>query len=514
LIAAVVLAFALCQANPAAQKPARAPKPVPQISPEEYYKRGMQFAGEQRWADAAAAFEAGRRLAPRDKRFPLELAGVEFKQKRYEAARRYVLRALALDPRDKYAIDFLATLYMLEENPDAAIRTWNRIGKPRIDQLRMEPKPDVDPVLLDRAFAFSPAGVLNWNDYRATEARVSMLGAFSQYRFDLVPGSADNFNVLFRSTTRGGWLSMFRGLPFQTVRPALWNVGQSGLNFDSLVRWDSQKRRASLDISAPVSRNPRWRMDFYADGRNENWSVPALGGFNMERVEAGLGIQSAVSGRMDWSGGFGFSRRLFRGGPFPSESALMARAGARYSLLDIPEKRLLVRAGPNIGVGRLLSGTNPLFSTLQASLSADWFPQARGENWETLGGAYVGAALGSAPFDELFILGLERDNNLWLRGHIGTRNGQKGSAPIGSRYALTNFELDRLIYNAGFATFKIGPFFDTGRVFGPTVFGPREWLFDTGLVFKVSVLRQFTMMFVYGKDLRTGHNSFYALSNR
>jgi hypothetical protein len=517
LTAAVLLAIALCSQGASAQAQKTAPVPKPAAVREgadDYYNRGMQLAGDQRWEDALAAFDAGRRLAPRDKRFPLEIAGVEFKQKNYETARRWVLRALALDPKDAYGINFLATLYMIEGNPDAAIKTWNRIGKPRIEDVRMEPRPNVDPVLLDRAFAFSPAGVLNWSEYRATEARVAMLGTFSRYRFDLVPGSADNFNVMFRSSARGGWLSMLRGLPFQTVRPALWNINRSGLNVDSLVRWDSQKRRAFLDISAPISRNPKWRLAVYADGRNENWNVPGPGFFNMERTEAGLGLRSAVSGRLEWSGGFGLSHRTFRGGPFQSGSVLIARTGARYNVFDIPERRLLVRAGPDIGLGRLLNGSRPAFSTVQGSVSANWFPQARGEDWEINTGAYTGAALGPAPFDELFILGLERDNTLWLRGHIGTHNGQKGSAPIGSRYALTNFEVDRLIYNAGFATLKLGPFFDTGRVFGPTVYGPRQWLFDTGLVLKLSVLRQLTMMFVYGKDLRTGHNAFYALSSR
>ena len=39
--------------------------------------------------------------------------------------------------------------------------------------------------------------------------------------------------------------------------------------------------------------------------------------------------------------------------------------------------------------------------------------------------------LGKFPFDELFMLGLERDNDLEMRGHIGTRDGRKGSAPLG-----------------------------------------------------------------------------------
>ena len=34
------------------------------------------------------------------------------------------------------------------------------------------------------------------------------------------------------------------------------------------------------------------------------------------------------------------------------------------------------------------------------------------------------------------MLGLERDNDLWMRSHLGARNGLKGSAPLGRRYYL------------------------------------------------------------------------------
>ena len=60
-----------------------------------------------------------------------------------------------------------------------------------------------------------------------------------------------------------------------------------------------------------------------------------------------------------------------------------------------------------------------------------WLPTARGDDYETLARVRAGKTFGDLPFDELFMLGLERDNDLWLRGHIGTRDGRKGSAPLG-----------------------------------------------------------------------------------
>ena len=92
------------------------------------------------------------RAAPRDKRFPVELAGVEFKQKKYAAAKHDLRRALQLDAKDEYANEFLATIYFLEGNLEAALKYWNRIGKPQIEEVRSEPALRVRPALLDHAF--------------------------------------------------------------------------------------------------------------------------------------------------------------------------------------------------------------------------------------------------------------------------------------------------------------------------------------------------------------------------
>ena len=44
----------------------------------------------------------------------------------------------------------------------------------------------------------------------------------------------------------------------------------------------------------------------------------------------------------------------------------------------------------------------------------------------------AGRTFGQAPLDELFILGLERDNDLPLRAHIGTRDGRKAALRWGA----------------------------------------------------------------------------------
>ncbi len=58
----------------------------PARSAEQQYDYGVALAHLGRLPEAQAALEAGLHLAPADARFPVELAGIAFTQKRYAAA--------------------------------------------------------------------------------------------------------------------------------------------------------------------------------------------------------------------------------------------------------------------------------------------------------------------------------------------------------------------------------------------------------------------------------------------
>ena len=67
------------------------------------FDMGMALAHLQQWNEARNALIAGQRLCRGQKRFPTELAGVAFQQKRYAEAARWIGKSLRLDPQDEYA---------------------------------------------------------------------------------------------------------------------------------------------------------------------------------------------------------------------------------------------------------------------------------------------------------------------------------------------------------------------------------------------------------------------------
>jgi hypothetical protein len=96
-----------------------------------------------------------------------------------------------------------------------------------------------------------------------------------------------------------------------------------------------------------------------------------------------------------------------------------------------------------------------------------------------------------------------------MRAHIGTRDGRKGSAPLGRDYLLSNWELDKNVYGNGLMSLKLGPFLDSGKITDSTSgLGSQTWLWDLGAQAKVRALGV-GVVFSYGKDLRSGNNAFY-----
>jgi tetratricopeptide (TPR) repeat protein len=566
IIRSLKLALFLCAAAlPGTSQASHAADSNPDIS-----RRVKQLAGESRWSeivheletfpnkdadldyyygsalaqlgrldDARQAFRAGYRLAPRDQRFPIEVAGVAFKQKRYPAAAHWLRRALRIDATDRYANDFLGTVYLLEGNLEAALKYWNGMGKPYIERVQPDHPLRIRPALLDRALTFSPAAELLLADLETTRVRLEGLGIFPAPRVQLAASPEGKFDAILNLQERNGWgnniweglISTFSGVAYQTIYPEYDNLGGSAVNVTSLVRWDAQKRRLGAAVSGPLHQNPKWRYRVGFDLRNENWDIrnsfegvaPTLGGLNLRREAASAGIDSFNSGRWGWSAGAEFSHRDYRsvapGSVLTPQlllegSQLKQAAQVHYAPLLVPEHRLSVDTAASSQVARIWSQPAHAFLKLQGSVQARWLPESQGDDYAVQAEVRAGSISGQPPFDELYMLGMERDNDLWMRAHIGTRHGRKGSAPLGRRYFLANYEIDKNVYSNGLITVKLSPFLDSGKITDPSgSLGSQKWLWDTGLEAKLRVLGV-GLTFVYGKDLRTGNNAYYFNAGR
>jgi len=370
------------------------------------------------------------------------------------------------------------------------------------------------------------------SEFRTTNERIRGLGIFPRYQFDLRAREDGKFDIAFRNQEHNGfgsnkWESLFlffRGLPFLSVTPEFYNLRHQAMNVVSLVRWDAQKRRVFAQFSSPFERSAKYRYALVADLRNENWEITnslgasALAGLNLRREAMSFNLVSFSSGQWRWSAGAEVSHRDFRS-VAPGDVLTPALLAKGYQLKQfvqvearlwqVPERKFSLFAGASSQAARLWSQNGEIFEKLQGLLGWHWFPQTEGDDYEMQQQIHVGKTFGNVPFDELFMLGLERDNGLWMRGHIGTRAGRKGSAPLGRNYFLSNWEADKKVYGNGLLTLKLGPFLDTGKITDPSPeLGSRKWLWDTGAQVKLHAFGT-GVVFSYGKDLRSGSNAFY-----
>ena len=508
----------------------------PEQSADLDFVAGLALARLERWSDARDAFEVGHRKAPNDPRFLKELAGVAYKQKNLRSAKKYLHAALKLSPEDAYAREFLGTIYFLENNLEAALKYWNGVEKPRLRVVNFSPEPVLQDKLLARAVAFNAPQVLNRDALLATQARLGNLGVFPQRRVELAPANGENYDATIHLSEQNGWgdskleglLSLFSGLPYATVYPEYYNLGHAAVNFKSLARWDSEKRRYSGSFSMPLYHDPGLRLQFYFDVRNENWNLSQtfftagapLTDLNLRRTAGGVEFRPVVNGLWSWNAGFEIGDRSFRNAathasaaekPFFSDGpSVESWLGAERSLLRSPEHRFVLNGSAEARGGRNFAAALGPFATFRGSLRAHWLPRATGDDYEMQMQLRAEATAGKATLDELFQLGVERDNDLWLRGHAGTTGGRKGAAPLGRRYLLASWELDKNIYNAGFFTMKFGPFIDGGAIADSSgLFGSRQWLADAGFQCKMHVLSGVTVVVSYGRDLRGARDVIY-----
>lgn len=512
----------------------RVAKAEPEPSPDTVFYHGLALARLEQFNEAQVVFQSGRARHPDDQRFSYELAGLAYRRRRMPEAKSILRDALRRDPGNTYGNDFLASLYWLDGNIAGALKYWNRINKPLIQDVLLVPPPSLEAVLLERTIAISGGQVFTLARLRTTEGNLDRLNIFSRRQIELTPHQDQRFDLTFRlfqiSPPVTGWIGQLlpiaRGLPYQAVHFDRSNIGDRAINFKSLWRWDPEKRRIRTDLSGVIGLNPQRGYRLLFDARDENWDLSRtylaeepVDRLKARKIEAGGDAVFALNDRLDWTTGLRVARRQFQ-----NDDGALAFAGGwsaelrnqiDYRLLTLAERRVRVDSSGVLRTGRLLTGMPSRYTILEGDLSGFWTPEAKGDRWEVEVRLRAGKTFGRSPFDEFFQLGMERDSHLWLRGHVGTENGRKGNAPLGTEYVLLQAGFDRTVAQLPFLRLKAGPFFDAGWIAGPSNrFGSRGWMPDTGIQAKVIVAGGLTWSVVYGRDLRGGHGAFYTTVSR
>jgi hypothetical protein len=496
-------------------------------SADELLERAVTLAASGRLDEAGQVLAGGQAAFPHDARFPVELAGVAWRRAQSARAKSYLRRGLRLDPASAYANEFLGSLYLLDGNLYAALKYWKRVRRPVLRRVSFEPEPPLRPELLARLPAASAGQLLTGERLAQTERNLDRLRIFSVPRFDLAPAPNVEYDLMVRSQVlqhplsgiAGRLLTPLRGLPYQQVNLDWLNIERRAITLTSLWRWDSVKRRIALKYRAPFAQGTYalW-TDFRDEEWDLNWSRAAPGVVGVRSRALGGEMEFELGGGRRWTPSVRLSRHGFRNGgaqPWIADSTLWElRNCFGLSRWRYPERRFDVDSSMTLRTGRVFSRTSSRLLGVEFDSAARWFPQERDDVYAVRARLRAAALSGRVPVDALYATAMERDNDLWLGGHVGTRDGRKGNAPMGTRFVVVQTGITRRLWQIAFLRIDAGPFLDVGNAGGAAAFGSRGWLYDAGAQTVLTTPGGVRFSVIYGRDVRGGNNVLYTTISR
>src|SRR5437016_9503103 len=214
-------------------------------TPDTYLYLGIAYSGMKEYQKAEDLLREGSQRYPQDPRFYNELADFYLTNNDRDAAKSELRRALVVDPANNYASDLLATIDMSEGEVQSALRSWNKSGRPVINDILHNYYLTFGSWVVRDAVAFHPAGVLSYSEWKTTESRLVETDNFANVGLEIEPTRVpDQYNAVVRTTTKFNSLGNFlfnalKGAPIETSYVDFANIGNSGVNFTGSYRWDT-----------------------------------------------------------------------------------------------------------------------------------------------------------------------------------------------------------------------------------------------------------------------------------
>jgi tetratricopeptide (TPR) repeat protein len=504
---------------------------------DAYLYLGIAYRHMKEYQKAEDTFTEGSKRYPDDPRFHNELANLFLENNSLESARSALRRALVVDPNNNYASDQLATLDMSTGDVQAALRSWNKSGRPVINDILNNYYPSFSSWVVRRGITFHPGRTLRYSEWKTTESRLFETDNFTNVGLELEPTRiVDRYNAVVRTTTKTNspadiLFGLVKGLPFQTSYLDLWNLDNSGINFNGLYRWDADRRRGGGGFKIPLPIAGLLSLEFGSLWRFERWNLsPTIRPELLPKARLiykdtamGIGVTHIPYYRVELAAGFLYRNRAASGElPQVYTNSLNTgkfTAGVNLYLIDRKyqnQLRLEAFAARRsiIGNTQFTGGTAELDNRVTLSKDTGTY-----FDWTVKGGT----SRGLLPIEDYFVLGIDAPTtaNL-LRGHRTTLDGQYGKGPIGSDFVLLNTDFNRRLktipffntLNIPYFVVKGDIFFDAAKTWDRNdVFKPSKLLLDTGVGLRFET-PTYSFNLIYGKSLRDGNNVWTAYYTR
>ena len=503
---------------------------------DTYLYLGIAYGHMKEYQKAEDVLKEGGQRFPEDSRFHNELADLFLQNNDVDAARSELSRTLAADPNNSYAVDLLASIDMSEGEVQAALRLWNRSGRPLINDILHNSYLTFGSWVVKDAVSFHPSGVLRYGEWKTTESRLFETENFANVGLEIEPTSVpDQYNAVVRTTPRANTLSGFafnllKGVPLDTSYLDVWNIGNSGINFNGNYRWDKNRRRAEGQLKVPL---PIWGLLHLEIGntwRSERWDLsPSIrpefrprARFDYKSNGLRIHVKQIPGYRVEFGAGFEYRNRASKGdlpelstdsrntGKVTVETNIRLADGAYQNRLHLEafaaRRSILGDAQFSGGVAEL---DNRVTLSKDTRTYLDWTIK-------------TGTSRGGLPVEDYFVLGLDTHAENPLRGHTAADHGRYGRGPMGTDFVLINTDVDRRLatipfFNTlgiPFLTVKWQVFFDGAKTWDRNrIFQQGKLLLDTGGGVRFETPTH-SFNLIYGRSLREGKNVLFGYYER
>jgi predicted double-glycine peptidase len=242
-----------------------------------------------------------------------ELAGARFVQRRWKDAADYAARAVARDPNDEHALFLLGASLFMQDDPAGALRAWNRIGRPKLDLVRIEGLRHSRYQTIVEALALRPTEMLRADDFARARRRLDELPDRTSARIGVRPQEDGRVSVdvaiAEQSLPSGAFEWTAAALRAAIDREIAVDVpgftGQ-GEAWSASWRWWDNRPRVAIGFAAPhVGRLAGvWRVD--GSWEAETYALAGATLRREERTHAALSVSDWLSGQVRYAITTGF----------------------------------------------------------------------------------------------------------------------------------------------------------------------------------------------------------------
>lgn len=405
-------------------------------------------------ARAGAATPVDPEVAPGG---PLShLAGVRFGERRFKDAGALAEQAVAADPGDAYAWDVLGSTRFVEDDLSGALDAWNRLGKPRVDRLRIDGLSHTRFAAVASTLGLQPNSLLTADRLRRAERRLEELPDRSASRIAYQP-RADGYATvdvaivqrasLPHTPVRWGASAVETAIT-RAVSASVPGRDGAGELWSASWRWWAGRPRVALSFATPHggALPGVWRVE--ASWEAQTYASPGAGLVRETRTHGALAISDWLTPRLRyemtagldaWSGG--------RRAPF---------AGGRLERRWLSD-RLALAGGATAWtpIGGRAFGTLDARASFASSLATSGF------RYLVDGG--VDAATAAAPLGLWAGAGTGPGRGRLLRAHRLLTDGVIAGSTFGRRLVYGTVEAQEWIDGSRPVRFGVAGFADAAR---------------------------------------------------